>query len=123
MNAFVHSADVKYAVIRASGDSDSLVRLVTAYPEEYSVRSPIAKPSIIGHDFSRTEEAASLGDGNCNISIATGGGEQQQRVNDKDECSHCTLANGALQFAVASAVLVLYSKNIVCSIMRTILGI
>lgn len=123
MNELVHSANVKYAVIQVSSNSDSLIRLALAYPEEQFLRSLIAEPSILGHEFSRPEETAVVVAGNFNKSMASGGVEQRQRMNDNRGCSQCTLAYSAAQFAFASAVLVLYSKNIVSSIIRTSLGI
>jgi hypothetical protein len=123
MKALIHSAIVKHAVIQLPCDSDSPGRLVRAYPNEQARRSLIAEPSIIGHEFSRPEQASASVAGNFNNSIAPGSVGQQQRVNDYRRCSHCAHAYSALQFAFASAVLVLYSKNILSSIIRVILGI
>jgi len=141
MNVLLHSANVKYAVIQVSSKPDVPGRLVLAYRNEQSLRNLIADPSIIALGFARPEQAAALVAGNFTKSIACAETEEKQRSNDYRQCSHGLslskrgLAAGfdgwkhrspaysAVQFAFASAVLVLYSKNIVSSIIRTILGI
>jgi hypothetical protein len=141
MNVLVHSANVKYAVIQISSEPYSPGRLVLAYPDEQSLRNLIAEPSIIARGFAQPEEAAALVAVNFSKSIASDGTEQEQRVNDYRECNlrfpsskrglaagfggwkHRNLAYSAVQFAFASAVLALHSKNIGFSIIRTILGI
>ena len=123
MNTLVHSANVKYAVIQVSSESDSPGQLVLAYPDEQSLRNLIAEPSIIACEFSRPEEAAALVAGNFTKSIAPGRTEQNQRGIDCRRGNYRRVAYSAVQFAFASAVLVLFSKNIVSSLIRTILGI
>jgi hypothetical protein len=140
MNVLVHSANVRYAVIQVSSEPDSPGRLVLAYPDEQSLSNFIAEPSIIARGFAHPEEAAVVA-GNFTKSIASGGTEEERRLNRYLKSSlgfvswksglaaefggwkHRSLAYGAVQFALTSAVLVLYSKNILSSIIRTILGI
>jgi hypothetical protein len=141
MNVLVHSANVKYAVIQISSEPYSPQRLVLAYPDEQSLRNLIAEPSIIACGFAHPEEAAALVADDCTKSIASDGTEREQRMNDYRECNlrflaskrglaagfggrkHLNLACGAVQFAFASAVLALYSKNIASSMIRAIIGI
>ena len=141
MNVLVQSANVKYAVIQVSSKPDSAGQLVLAYRDEQSLRHLIAERSIIALGFAHPEEAAALVASNFTKSIASGGMEQELRVKDYRKCNlrfpswkrglaaefggwkHRSLAYSVVQFAFASAVLVLYSKNIVSSTIRIILGI
>jgi hypothetical protein len=93
-----------------------------AYPNEQSLRNLIAEPGIINCGSSRREKAAALNTSSFTETTAAET-EQEQRVTDHRRCSHCTLACSGVQFAFASAVLVLYSNNLVASTIRTILGI
>lgn len=140
MNLLVHSANVKYAVIQVSSERDLPGRLVLEYPDEQSLRKFIAEPSIIARGFADPEEAAVVA-GNFTKSIASGGTERERRQNRYRKSSlgflswkrglaaefggwkPRSLAYGAVQFALTSAVLGLYSKSILSSIIRTILGI
>ena len=137
MNVLIHSANVKYAVIQVSSKPNSPGRLFLGYSDEQSLRSLIAEPCIIALGIAHPEEAAALVAGNLTKSVASGGTEQERRVNDNRKCNlgvaswkrgradwkHRSLAYSAAKFAFVSAVLILYSKNIVSSIIRTILGI
>jgi hypothetical protein len=122
MNALVHSANVKSAVIQVSSEPDPPGWLALTYPNEQSLRNLIAKPGIINCGLSRREKAAALNASSFTETTAAET-EQEHRVTDHRRCSHRSLACSRVQFAFASAVLVLYSNNLVASTIRTILGI
>ena len=141
MDVLVHSANVKYALIRVSREPGSPGPLVIAYPDERSLCALIAEPSIIARGFAHPQEAEALVADNSITSTTSMGTEPQRRVNDDCKSNHrfpssnpgftsvfggCTYRGhvyNALQLAFASAVLVLYSKNFMASIIRTALGI
>jgi hypothetical protein len=131
MNLFLRSANLKYAVIQVSGKSDLPGRFLLTYPDEQS--------RIFDHGISHLQNAAALVADSSIQSITSGGTKRAQRVN---RCSHRRFASwklrlaaginrgkprgiaySAVQFAFASAILALYSENILCSTFRTILGI
>ena len=141
MNALVHSANVKYAVVQVSSEPDSSGRVVLAYSDEQSLSRLIAGPSILARGFAHREEAAAVVAGPFPKSIAATRTEQEQWVSENRKCNsrfhwwkrrlaaafdgwtHRNLACNTVQLAFASALLALYSKNIVSSIVRRMLGI
>ena len=141
MSRLVHPSNVKYAVIQVSSEADSHGRVILSYSDEQSLCSLIAAPSIIARGFAHREEAATVLIGDYPKRMAMKNMEQEQRVNDNrkrypsfhfwiaqlaakfDGWKACSLAYSAVQLVFASAVLALYSKNIVSSVTRTILGI
>lgn len=140
MSVSVDSATPKYAVIQVSREPNLAARLVLAYRDEQSLRSFIAEPSIIARGFVHREEAAALVAGNLTKSIAPGGTEQEQVVNNGGSCRlrfpcwkrawaavlrgwNYRGLYGVVQFAFTSAILLVYSKNFRSSIIRTVLGI
>lgn len=141
MNAIAQSANLKYAVIQISSEPNSAGRLVLSYPDEQSLRSLIAEPSIIARGLADPEEAVSLVVGNAPKGIASGETEQKKFANHHRKVDfgfaswklkwapvfggwkHRSHAYSAVQFAFASAALVLYPKNFLSSIIRTIFRI
>lgn len=140
MNGLVHSANVKYAVIQISGEAGPRGRVILAYWDEQSLSSLIAAPSIIARGFAHREEAATVLEGDNPKGMAMKTMEQEPGGNDHrkshpnlrswiaqqaakfDAWKAHSLAYNAAQLIFASAVLALYSKNIVSSVTRTILG-
>lgn len=142
MKLFVHSPNVKYAVIQVSSEPHSPERLVLAYRNEQSLHDFIAEPSIIARGFARPNEAAAFVTGDFAEPIAPKVTGQELPVSENRKWhfifhswkgrlaaaglggwKHRNLAYNAVQFALASAVLALYSKNVVSSVIRIILGI
>ena len=142
MKALVHSSSVQYAVIQVSSAKDSPERSILAYSDEKSVCELIAEPSIIGLGFASREEAAAAvagdfrerivskqthgtaaivyGDQKNNPAFPFGEAGIGRRVRYWKSRS---IAYSAVQFAVATAILVLYSRNIVSATIRTVLGV
>ena len=142
MRPLVHSSSVQYAVIQVSSAKDSPERSVLAYSDEKSLCELIAGPSIIGLGFSSREEAAAAiasDFGERIISKQTHGiaamvyGDQKNNPGSPSgrrgpadafmSWKSRSIAYSALQFAVATAILVLYSRNIVSAMIRTVLGV
>jgi|SRR5215469_9087661 len=140
MNVLVHSANAKYAVIQVSSEAGPCGRVILAYWDEHSLCSLIAAPSIIARGFAHREEAATVLAGDNPKGMAMKTMEQEPGGNDHrkshpnlrfwiaqqaakfDAWKAHSLAYNAAQLIFASAVLALYSKNIVSSVTRTILG-
>lgn len=136
MDLSVHSSNVRYAVLRVSGESGSHGRVVIAYEDEQSLRKLIAEPSILARGFAHPEDAGLLASSNCVLRNAVHPNTLQTRqrtfrkrnlaVQWMSRLAHWKTPNVAysgVQFAFASIVAVFYSRNIVSSIIRTILGL
>lgn len=138
MNAAALSANVKYAVIRISSEPIPRGRLVLAYRDEQSLRNLIAEPSIVACGLA-PETAAAVA-GSLVKSSVPGRTKQEQRTDDGRRCDpgfaspggQATVLSGwtlrgfaysGVQFAFASAILAIYSKSLLSSIIRTFLGI
>jgi hypothetical protein len=132
MGAVVHCSTVRYAVIQASGKKDRPERLVIAYQDENCLRGLIASPSIIGLGFASREEA--MADLKGNISDAAPS-KQKPRItamfhaSGKSDLMHGhgfmkyrKIPHRVLQTTVAAAIVLFYSKNLVCVMFRTALG-
>jgi|SRR5215470_18396543 len=139
MKSFVNCANVQYAVIRASSTHGSPELLVLAYTDEKSLRSLIREPSIIALGFASRSAADAAGSLHRRIAsrhihagLAMGNARRFSIPFhfDRIRLTHAlTYFDGysdvyrAVQFIFATAVLVLYSKNIVSATIRTALGI
>jgi len=141
MSGLVHSSNVKYAVIQVSSEADSYGMVILAYSDEQALLSLIASPSIIARGFAHRKEAAAVLARNFVKGKAMKNMEQEQWGNEDRKWNRRfhswitqlaakfggwkarSLAYNAVQVVFASAVLALYSKNIVSSVTRTILGI
>ena len=140
MKSFANCPNIQYAIIRASSRHDSPERLVLAYADEKSLRSLVAAPSIIALGFasrSAADAARSLNqrvasqpmhvlsairNTNQRFSIAFHFGRSRLR----HALTYWKLYSDlyrAVQFMSATAVLVLYSKNIVSAAIRMALGV
>jgi len=140
MKSFTNCPNLQYAIIRASRALDSPELLVLAYADQKSLRSLIAQPSIIALGFasrSAADAAASfhqrvasqhmhamsaIRSANHRLSLAFHFG--------KSRLAHALTYSkgysdmyGAIQLVFATAVLVLYSRNIVSATIRTALGV
>jgi hypothetical protein len=140
MKLFANCPDIQYAIIRTCSTHDSQELLVLAYADEKSLRSLIAEPSIIALGFASRSAAQTAGNfhqtvvsqgahamsairkANQKLSIALHFGVSRLTQALTDWKGHSDLYR-ALQFMLATAVLVLYSKNIVSAAVRTALGV
>jgi hypothetical protein len=137
MNALAQSTNMQYAVIRLSG-TKAPERVVIAYPNEETLRDLIAEPSIVGLGFVSRQDALATADGDfpkTNVlrraikkAIAVGNNKFQahsvmNRLLDGFSLSKgCENARSFLNFAIASATLVFYSRNMVSTTVRALLG-
>jgi hypothetical protein len=137
MNALAQSEGVQYAVIRVSSTKALLERIVIAYPNEEALRDLIAGPSIIGLGFASQEEALTTVDVDFprtdvlrhanRRAIAVGNKKFQAPVmngflDDFSFSKGCEIARSFLHFAIASAAFIFYSRNIVSTTIRAVLG-
>jgi hypothetical protein len=140
MKSFANCPNIQYAIVRASSTHDYPELLVLAYKDEKSLRSLIAGPSIIALGFasrsaadaagSFRETAASQG---MHVMSAIRNANQRLSFAFQFDWSRLTHAltdwkghsdlYRAVQFMFATAVLVLYSRNVVSATIRTALGI
>jgi hypothetical protein len=140
MKGLVHSPSVQYAVLQVSSTKDPQ-RLVIGYRDEKSLCDLIAERSIVGFGFASHEEAAAAAEGGFpnttvwnEITRPTPSvhGYQKYLLTFRsvrrglaDAFSISTsrrIARSILQFAVATAILTFYSKNIVSATIRAMLG-
>jgi len=139
MKSFANCPNIHYAIVRASSAHDSPEILVLAYADEKSLRSLIAEPSIIAlgfvsrsaadaagsfyqRDFSQMYAMSAIRKANNRFWFAFHLGTRRltHGLTFWKEYSHLY---GAAQFILATAVLVLYSRNIVSATIRTALGV
>jgi|SRR5271155_2066710 len=139
MTELVDPSSALYAVVEARWSEGPPERFVLAYRDEESLRDLIAAPSIVGVGFITREEA--LANAEC-CSPVTGGSKQtlkasveravkrrrgfksaKRRLVDAFRVAETRrITCRALQHAVAMAILVFYSKNIVSAAIRTVIG-
>ena len=140
MQSFANCPHIQYAIIRASSTHDSPELLVLAYADETSLRSLIAEPSIIALGFASRSAADAAGsfhqrvasqqlhamsatrNANHRFSLAFHFGRSRLTHALRYWKGYSDLYR-ALQFISATAVLVLYSRNIVSATIRTALGV
>ena len=140
MKSFANCPNIQYAIIRASSTHNSPELTVLAYPDKKSLRSLIAEPSIIALGFACRSAADAAGSfhqgGSCQHRHAMSAIRNAiQRFSiafhfGRSRLTHAlTYRKGysdlhrAVQFMFATAVLVLYSRNIVPATIRTALGV
>ena len=137
MTGGVDSSIAQFAVIEARRTEGPSERFVIAYFDEESLRDLIAGPSIIACGFASREEAQAKIDGNFWIAAA---GKQTPRAHTVDgaekypcevlSAKRCLgggvdltqtgrIIRGFLQAAVATAILIFYSRNAVSSAIRS----
>jgi hypothetical protein len=138
MNALAQSANVQYAVIRVSSTKAFPERIVIAYPNENALRDLIAAPSIIGLGFASQVEALASFDGDFpKTDVLRHANKRVISVGNKKFQAHslmtgfqdgfsfskgCEIARSFLHFAIASATLIFYSRNMVSTTIRAVLG-
>lgn len=140
MKSLANCPNTQYAVIRASRTHDTPELLVLAYADEKSLRSLIAEASIIALGFASRSAAQAAGsfhqsvacqgmhamsaikNANQRVSLAFHFGRSRLTQALTDWKGHSDLYR-TVQFMFATAVLVLYSKNIVSATIRTALGV
>jgi len=140
MKSFANCPNIQYAIVRASSTHDSPELLVLAYADEKSLRSLIAKPSIIALGFA-SRSAADAAE-SFHQRVASQRMHAMSAVRNANQrfsialhfwrsrLTHAlTYWKGysdmyrAVQFIFATAVLVLYSRNVVSATIRTALGV
>jgi hypothetical protein len=140
MKTFANSPNIQYAIVRASSKHDSPELLVLAYADEKSLRSLIAKPSIIALGFASRSAAESAGSFHQRspsqhmhaMSATKNAVNRRLLLTLHVGSSRLTHAltnwkgyrdlHRAAQFIFPTAVLVLYSRNFVSATIRTALG-
>ena len=135
MNGTAQSTTAQYAVIQVSNTTHCRDRLVIAYPNEETLRDLIAGPSIVGLGFASREDAvANLQNGFPDTNIPKQVPVMMRLVDGYRKCQpgslfvkkglaeSRTMTHGILQFAVAAAIFIVYSKNIVSATIRAVLG-
>ncbi len=139
MTELVDSPIAQYAVIEARRTEGPSERFVIAYPDEESLRDLIAGPSIIACGFGSREEAQTNIDADFWTVAArkqtsgrtVDGAETYQRGTLSAKRRLGTAFNlaqtgggirGFLQAAVAGAILILYSRNAVSTVIRSLVG-
>jgi len=130
----IHCSKVHYAIIQASSVKDHPERLVIAYPDENCLRDLIAGPSIIRLGFtSRGDALANLQPGGLHAAVwklkrrPTGTvrpGHENRDLGDRGgpEKSRKILF-GILQCALSTAIVFVYSKNLISAMIRQALGV
>jgi hypothetical protein len=140
MKSFTNCPNIQYAIIRACSTHDSPELLVLAYADEKSLRSLIAEPSIVALGFASRSAADAAGsldqmvasqpmlvmsairNANRRLLIAFHFG-RSRLTNALTYWKRYSDLYRAVHFAFATAILVLYSKNIVSATIRTALGV
>jgi hypothetical protein len=140
MKSFANCPNIQYAIVRASSTHHSPELLVLAYADEKSLRSLIAEPSILALGFASRSAADAAGS-----FLQTGASHRMHAMSAirnanqrfslafqfcRSRLTHAlTYWKGssdlhrAVQFISATAILVLYSRNVVSATIRTALGV
>ena len=141
MTDMVDSSCALYAVIEARWSEGPPERIVIAYRDQESLRDVIAAPSIVGTGFITREEALANA-GCCRPPVFRGSTQILMPSIDIAEKHHqrgfssakrrlvdalCVagtrrIACQALRHAVAVAIVVFYSRNIVSAAIRSLIG-
>ena len=139
VNELVDSSSEQFAVIESRWTDRRSDRFVLAYHDEESLRELIATPSIIAVGFATREDAikrieacfsaatpwhpvqqAIPGDGaRCN---QHGSHSAARQVTSRFSFAPGGIVRRVLQHAVAAAILVFYSRNIVGTLIRAFIG-
>ena len=140
MKWFAKCPNIQYAIIRACSAHDSPELLVLAYADEKSLRSLIAEASIIALGFASRSAAQAAGSFHQTVAsqgmhVMSATRNASRRISlafhfGKSRLAHALTYSkgysdmyGAIQLVFATAVLVLYSRNIVSATIRTALGV
>ena len=140
MKSFANCPNIQYAIIRASSTHDSPELLVLAYADEKSLRSLIAEPSIIALGFASRSAADAAGSfhetaASQGMHLMSAIRNSNQRLSFAFQFGWSRLTHAltywrggydlyrAVQFISATAILVLYSRNVVSATIRAALGV
>jgi hypothetical protein len=136
MTELVDSSIAQYAVIEARRTQGPSERFVIAYPDEESLRELIAGPSIIACGFASRAEAQT----NIDADLCTGAVWEETPRDRAEKYQRGVLSakrrlgagfnltqtgriiRSLLQAAVAAAILILYSRNAVSTVIRSLAG-
>jgi hypothetical protein len=136
MTELVDSSIAQYAVIEARRTGGPSERFLIAYPDEESLRELIAGPSIIACGFASRAEAQS----NIDADLCTGDVWKETPTDRAEKHQRGILSakrrlgagfnltqtgrivRGLLQAAVAGAILILYSRSVVSTVIRSLAG-
>jgi len=132
MNALLQFTKVQYAVIQLSA-TDPPERLILPYRDEGTLLALIAEPSIVRLGFDSREEA--LGNEDAALGKAAAPTPAIERVEPRqlysggdrapERSRFASLRNwgrGIVQFALAAALCIFYSRNILCATARAVLA-
>lgn len=141
MNGLIDAFGVRYAVIKGSCSQGSPVPLVIAYADEKSLRELIASPSILGLRFaSRAEAVKSARNDSPAIAVSN---QMRKSVGMTDRVHKCELEvhsagrglagrfyfwkhrrmiHRVLEQVAVMIPLMFYSRGLVSTVIRTILG-
>jgi hypothetical protein len=133
MGVLVDCSNLRYAVIQASSKHERPERLVIAYEDENCLRDLIAAPSIFGLGFLSREAAMANLEGNTSGTASSKRepritamfhGTQENRVLARSHgpVKHRGMPQHILRSALATVIVLLYSKNIVSVVIRMALG-
>jgi hypothetical protein len=137
MNALFQFTKLQYAVIQLSSITDPPERLILAYRDERTLRDLIAGPSIVGLGFGSREEAVStenpaleraVGPAPANELESARAGQHQPYCRGVRAAAWSSFssfwrqASGIVHFAFAATICILYSKNVVSAIIRSVLA-
>jgi len=126
---FVHCSNIHYAIIQASSVDEHPERFVIAYPDENCLRDLIAAPSIIGVGFtSRADALANIESGlpdstgytreRRTIEMSCAGQEKRDLGDAAGQKKGRKLLFRFLQCALSTAIVFVYSKNLIGAIIR-----
>jgi len=140
MKSFANCPNLQYAIIRVSRTHDSPELLVLRYADEKSLRSLIAEASIIALGFASRSAAQAAG--SFHQTVESRGMHAMSAIRNANQRLSLSFRFGrsrlthaltdwkglsdlyrAVQFMFATAILVLYSKNILSAAFRTALGV
>ena len=133
MGVHVHCSNVRYAVIEVSSKQERPERLVIAYEDDIFLRDLIAATSILGLGFVSRDEAIANLEGDTSGAVSA---KRAPRITTKFHRTqeNSVLASGhglakhrgipqhILRSALATVVVLLYSKNMVSVVIRMALG-
>ena len=137
MDALLQFTKLQYAVIQLSNITDPPERLILAYADERALRALIAGPSIVRLGFGSREEAVSTENPTLEKEVALSPVNELESARPGQHQPHCRggreaacssfsslqrLASGIVQFAFAATICIVYSKNIVSAIIRSVLA-
>jgi hypothetical protein len=139
VNELVDIADVRYAVLEVPRTEGGSERFVVAYPNENCLYDVIAAPRIIAYGFSSRESAAGVPETRSLTATAQNHAPKVTVVERAQEHQHGWLERRSdtgralwlirrffvafYNDAVAAAILMFFSRNIISTAIRTFLAV